>query len=109
MTPLGRLTIIDRKKNMFKLAQGEYIAPERVENVLLKSALISQVFVHGHSLETCTLAIVVPLDARLDLGALLIKAVELFGKSGSKKLSSLELPLCYLRRACAFFLSKTAS
>ncbi|KAM6091744.1 long-chain-fatty-acid--CoA ligase 5 isoform 1-T2 [Theristicus caerulescens] len=58
--PNGTLKIIDRKKNIFKLAQGEYIAPEKIENVYIRSAPIAQVFVHGESLRSFLIGIVVP-------------------------------------------------
>lgn len=47
----GTLKIIDRKKHIFKLSQGEYIAPEKVENIYVRSQYVAQVFVHGESLK----------------------------------------------------------
>ena len=53
-TQNGTLKIIDRKKHIFKLAQGEYIAPEKIENIYLRSEALAQVFVHGESLQVCS-------------------------------------------------------
>jgi len=58
--PNGTLKIIDRKKHIFKLSRGEYIAPERVESAYLRSLFISQIFIDGDSYEDFVVAIVVP-------------------------------------------------
>ncbi len=55
---LGRFHIIDRRKNVLKLAQGEYVSPERIEGVLLSGCnYLAQAFVHGDSLQTFLVAI----------------------------------------------------
>lgn len=55
----GRVYIIDRFKNFFKLSQGEYITPERIENIYSSCCpMLTQIFVHGDSFKTFLVAIV---------------------------------------------------
>jgi long-chain acyl-CoA synthetase len=56
----GTLRIIDRTKHIFKLNQGEYIAPERLEDIYHRSRWINQIFVDGISTESTVVAIVIP-------------------------------------------------
>jgi long-chain acyl-CoA synthetase len=60
LLPNGTIKIIDRRKHIFKLSQGEYVAPEKIENVYVRSQYVQQVFVDGDSLERNLVAIVVP-------------------------------------------------
>jgi long-chain acyl-CoA synthetase len=43
----GRLYITDRKKELFKLSNGKYVAPQLVESLVKESPLVSQVVVVG--------------------------------------------------------------
>uniref|UniRef100_A0A8C3K3E1 Long-chain-fatty-acid--CoA ligase n=1 Tax=Calidris pygmaea TaxID=425635 RepID=A0A8C3K3E1_9CHAR len=88
--PNGTLKIIDRKKNIFKLAQGEYIAPEKIENVYIRSAPVAQVFVHGESLRSFLIGIVVPDPETLPefaakLGVKALHTLLLLGKEAGLK------------------------
>ncbi|KAI1343985.1 AMP-binding enzyme [Xylariaceae sp. FL0016] len=54
----GRIVIIDRKKNVLKLSQGEYISPERIENVFLGSSnLLTMAYVHGEMSQSALVGI----------------------------------------------------
>jgi long-chain acyl-CoA synthetase len=47
MDERGHLYITDRKKDLFKLSNGKYVAPQLVESMIKQSELVSQVVVLG--------------------------------------------------------------
>lgn len=51
------LMIIDRRKNVFKLSQGEYIAPDKLEQAYKNVKGVDDIFVYGDSLKACVVAI----------------------------------------------------
>ncbi|MEX2396045.1 MAG: long-chain fatty acid--CoA ligase, partial [Balneolales bacterium] len=55
----GHLYITDRKKDLFKLSTGKYVAPQNIENRLIDSMLIEQAGVIGSSKPYC-IALIVP-------------------------------------------------
>ncbi|CAF0897192.1 unnamed protein product, partial [Didymodactylos carnosus] len=65
-----RINIIDRKKNFFKIAQGEYVAAERLENIYLSSLYVKQIFITcadiiKYSDQNAVMAVVVPNETVL--------------------------------------------
>ncbi|KGN61759.1 long chain acyl-CoA synthetase 2 [Cucumis sativus] len=64
--PDGSMKIIDRKKNIFKLSQGEYVAVENIENIFLQCSLITSIWVYGNSFESFLVGVAVPDQKALE-------------------------------------------
>src|ERR1700761_8010993 len=69
----GRLEYVDRRNNVLKLAQGEFVTLAKLEAVFGNSPLVRQIYVYGNSAHPYLLAVVVPTEEalkRVDLDAL---------------------------------------
>ncbi|KAL5561047.1 hypothetical protein UlMin_030794 [Ulmus minor] len=60
MLPNGTIKIIDRKKNLIKLSQGEYVALEYLENVYNITPIVEDIWIYGSSFKSSLVAVIIP-------------------------------------------------
>jgi fatty acid CoA ligase FadD9 len=60
-----RLVYVDRRNNVLKLAQGEFVAVANLESIYAGAPLVRQIFVYGNSSRPSLLAVIVPARAAL--------------------------------------------
>jgi fatty acid CoA ligase FadD9 len=61
-----QLVYLDRRNNVLKLSQGEFVAVSKLEAVFGDSPLVRQIYVYGNSARSYVLAVVVPTQDELD-------------------------------------------
>ncbi|BBY27586.1 carboxylic acid reductase [Mycolicibacterium sediminis] len=59
------LAYVDRRNNVLKLAQGEFVAVANLEAIYAGAPLVRQIFVYGNSERSSLLAVVVPTEDAL--------------------------------------------
>lgn len=64
--PDGSMKIIDRKKNIFKLSQGEYVSVENLENIYSIASSIDAIWIYGSSYESVLVAVINPNKESLE-------------------------------------------
>jgi fatty acid CoA ligase FadD9 len=57
-----RLRFVDRRNNVIKLSQGEFVAVARLEALYSTSPVIRQIYIYGSSERSFLLAVIVPID-----------------------------------------------
>jgi fatty acid CoA ligase FadD9 len=60
-----QLTYLDRRNNVLKLSQGEFVTVAKLEAVFGDSPLVRQIFVYGNSARAYLLAVIVPTEDAL--------------------------------------------
>jgi fatty acid CoA ligase FadD9 len=107
ITP-DRLVYVDRRNNVLKLAQGEFVTLAKLEAVFGNSPLIRQIYVYGNSAQPYLLAVVVPTEEALaegDLEALKPKIADsLQNVAREAGLQSYEVPRDFIIETTPFTL-----
>jgi fatty acid CoA ligase FadD9 len=61
-----QLVYVDRRNNVLKLAQGEFVTVAKLEAVFNNSPLVRQIYIYGNSAHPYLLAVVVPTEEALE-------------------------------------------
>ena len=88
-----RLRYVDRRNNVIKLAQGEFVAVSRLEALYATSPLIRQIYIYGNSERSFLLAVVVPTEGVVDASAIHESLREI---ARDNKLNGYEIPRDFL-------------
>jgi fatty acid CoA ligase FadD9 len=88
-----RLRFVDRRNNVIKLSQGEFVAVARLEALYTKSPLVRQIYLYGSSERAFLLGIVVPTDPSSSPSAI---AESLLAVAHENQLNSYEIPRDFL-------------
>ena len=105
-----RLAYLDRRNNVLKLSQGEFVTVSKLEAVFGDSPLVGQIYVYGNSARAYLLAVVVPTADALsrsggDIGslkALISESLQDVAKSAG--LQSYEVPRDFIVETTPFTL-----
>jgi fatty acid CoA ligase FadD9 len=60
------LVYVDRRNNVIKLSQGEFVAIANLEAIYAGAALVRQIFLYGNSERAALLGVVVPTEAAIE-------------------------------------------
>src|SRR5581483_3452993 len=96
-----RLVYVDRRNNVLKLAQGEFVTLAKLEAVFGNSPLVRQIYVYGNSAQPYLLAVVVPTDANTSKSAI---AESLQSVARQANLQSYEVPRDFIIETTPFSL-----
>ncbi|WP_256714869.1 carboxylic acid reductase, partial [Mycobacterium colombiense] len=104
----NRLVYVDRRNNVLKLAQGEFVTLAKLEAVFGNSPLIRQIYVYGNSAQPYLLAVVVPTEEALadnDIESLKPKIADSLQKVAKEAgLQSYEVPRDFIIETTPFTL-----
>ncbi len=94
-----QVAYVDRRNNVLKLSQGEFVTVSKLEAVFTAAPLVHQIYLYGNSARPYLLAVVVPTDpsaTKQEIAAALQEAARTAG------LQSYELPRDFLIETTPF-------